>query len=230
MMLVYFFIFQRACITRPCMAWDHKLLLKFFGANGYRNPTFFCPLYTFSDTCVHRVAIMALFFSNGEKPWRDFWHSLVKEHLSNYKVICVVNCDHRVHRGAWWNHRLHNQGTNERSTVCHRLNMESDLQSLFGLLCTAVLIGWDPGTPPLPPHLGSYTSALLVSQDRRHLFVTPWSMPSRLSLFKQEDDRQTENRQIGTQTRRLVQVGYPIFEAKKLHIWWGFAWVRVKWD
>ncbi len=30
----------------------------------------------------------------------------------------------------------------------HRLNMELDLQSLFGLLCAAVLIGWDPATPP----------------------------------------------------------------------------------
>ncbi len=56
----------------------------------------------------------------------------------------------------------------------YRLNMELDLQSLFRLLCTALLIGWDPATPPpLPPHLGSYTRALLVSQDRRHLFVTP---------------------------------------------------------
>ncbi len=27
--------------------------------------------------------------------------------------------------------------------------------------------------PPLPPHLGSYTRVLLVSQDWRHLFVTP---------------------------------------------------------
>ena len=46
--------------------------------------------------------------------------------------------------------------------------MELDLQSLFGLLCTAVLIGWDPATPPLHPW------ALLVRQDRQHLFVTPW--------------------------------------------------------
>jgi hypothetical protein len=29
-----------------------------------------------------------------------------------------------------------------------------------------------PQLPPLPPHLGSYTRALLVSQDRQHLFVT----------------------------------------------------------
>jgi hypothetical protein len=55
----------------------------------------------------------------------------------------------------------------------HRLKMEIDLQSLFGLLCTAVLIGWDPATLPPPPHLGSFTRALLVRQDRRHLFVTP---------------------------------------------------------
>jgi len=50
--------------------------------------------------------------------------------------------------------------------------MELDLQSLFGLLCTAVLIGWDPAT--LPPHLGSCTRALLVCKDRRRLLVTPW--------------------------------------------------------
>ncbi len=32
----------------------------------------------------------------------------------------------------------------------HRLNMELDLQCLFGLQCTAVLIGWDPATPHFP--------------------------------------------------------------------------------
>jgi hypothetical protein len=42
--------------------------------------------------------------------------------------------------------------------------MESDPQSLFGLLCTAILIGGDPATPLLA-HLVSYTRALLVSQD-----------------------------------------------------------------
>jgi hypothetical protein len=40
-------------------------------------------------------------------------------------------------------------------------------------MCTAVLIGWEL-TPHKPPHLGSYTRALLVSQDGRHLFVTPF--------------------------------------------------------
>ncbi len=55
-----------------------------------------------------------------------------------------------------------------------RLNTELDFQSLFGLLCTAVLIGWDPATPLLLSHLGSYTRTLLVvSHDRRHFCVTP---------------------------------------------------------
>jgi hypothetical protein len=53
--------------------------------------------------------------------------------------------------------------------------MELDLQSLFRpnlQLFIAALIGGDPANPPpsLPPHLGSYTRALLVSQDRRNLF------------------------------------------------------------
>ncbi len=26
--------------------------------------------------------------------------------------------------------------------------MDLDLQSVFGLMCTALLIGWDPATPP----------------------------------------------------------------------------------
>jgi hypothetical protein len=29
-------------------------------------------------------------------------------------------------------------------------------------------------TPPIPRYMGSYTRALLVSQDRRHPFVTPF--------------------------------------------------------
>ncbi len=36
-------------------------------------------------------------------------------------------------------------------------------------MCTAVLIGWEPATPPPPSHLGSCTRAQLVSQHRRHL-------------------------------------------------------------
>ncbi len=35
-----------------------------------------------------------------------------------------------------------------------------------------------PRNSPLPRHLGSYTRALLVGHDRRHLFVTPCFAPS----------------------------------------------------
>ncbi len=93
---------------------------------------------------------MALFFSNGEKPWRDFWHSLVKEHLSNYKVICVVNCDHTVESTEVHDETTVSITKGRMKDLCHRSNMELDLQSFFGLLCTTVLIGRDPATPPPP--------------------------------------------------------------------------------
>jgi hypothetical protein len=44
-----------------------------------------------------------------------------------------------------------------------RLKIELDLQSLFGLLCTAVLVGRNNAILPRPPHLGSFTKALLVT-------------------------------------------------------------------
>jgi hypothetical protein len=52
----------------------------------------------------------------------------------------------------------------------HRLNMEFDLQSLFRLHVhsSGILLCKTP-LPPRPPHLVS-----MVSQDRQHLFVTPW--------------------------------------------------------
>jgi hypothetical protein len=53
--------------------------------------------------------------------------------------------------------------------------MELDLLSLFGLhvqSCTYSLAE-TPQRPP-PPHMGSYTRTLLVSQDRLLLFVTSW--------------------------------------------------------
>jgi hypothetical protein len=61
--------------------------------------------------------------------------------------------------------------------LLYGLNMELDLQSLFGLLCTVVysLAETPQLFPSPPPHLGSYTRALVVSQDRRHIFVTPWA-------------------------------------------------------
>jgi hypothetical protein len=66
--------------------------------------------------------------------------------------------------------------------------MELDLQSLFlfWLLCTAVINNhWlGPVTPP-PPAFGlmRYTRALLVSQDRRHLFLTPCAIKLQHCFF-----------------------------------------------
>ncbi len=37
-----------------------------------------------------------------------------------------------------------------------KLNMELDLQSLFGLLCTAVLFGWDPATLTQSPRIWAH--------------------------------------------------------------------------
>jgi hypothetical protein len=59
----------------------------------------------------------------------------------------------------------------------HTWNMEGDLHSLFGLHVTwcaqLYSLAETPQLPPLPPHRDSYTRALLVSKDRRHLFVSP---------------------------------------------------------
>jgi hypothetical protein len=59
-----------------------------------------------------------------------------------------------------------------RLAAYHKLNMELDLKSLFGLL-QLYSLAETPQPTPCPPHLGSYTRVLLVSQNRRHLFVTP---------------------------------------------------------
>jgi hypothetical protein len=59
-----------------------------------------------------------------------------------------------------------------RGRTMHRSTMELDLQSLFRLhvhSCTQLR----PRSSPLPPHLGSCTRSLSVSQNRRHLFVIP---------------------------------------------------------
>ncbi len=75
----------------------------------------------------------------------------------------------------------------------HRLNMEVDLLSLFGLhvTCCAQLYSLaetpQPPPPPPPPHWDSHTRALLVSKHRRHLFVTPWqdwTIPSCIFFYR----------------------------------------------
>jgi hypothetical protein len=96
----------------------------------------------------------------------------------------------------------------------HRLNMELDLQILFGLRCTQLYsLAETPQLSPLPLHIGSYTRTLLVSQDR-HLFVTPWfhacfsndDPPAGLTIQVEECvsrlkviDRQLTSEQLGSQ-------------------------------
>ncbi len=122
----------------------------------------------------------------------------VVESLRGKKIVHVavgaLHCLAVTEGGQGWNSWSGFNGINlESSASCHshshlpmgflhRLKMELDLQSLFRLLCTAVLIGWDP--PPLPsPRIWAHRQgALLVSQDRQHLFVTPCSSPSWNSL------------------------------------------------
>ncbi len=70
----------------------------------------------------------------------------------------------------------------------HRLNMELNLQSLFGLHVTWCEQLYPLAETPHPQHLDSYTRALLVSQDRRHLFLTPWSKHFRTILGLHNDE------------------------------------------
>jgi hypothetical protein len=64
-------------------------------------------------------------------------------------------------------------------------NMELDLQSLFELLCTGVLIGWDPATPtPSPRIWARIRGRLLDRQDGWHPFVTPSCSLSRRQAFR----------------------------------------------
>jgi hypothetical protein len=59
--------------------------------------------------------------------------------------------------------------------------MELDLQSLFGLNLHSCNHWLRPPEHPPPPPL-SYTRALLVSQDRRHLLVTSGNGSPLISL------------------------------------------------
>ncbi len=65
----------------------------------------------------------------------------------------------------------------------HRLNIEIDPQSLFGLHVTwcaqLFSLAETPQPQPSPRLWAHIRGALLVSLDRRHLLVSPWSHPIR---------------------------------------------------
>jgi hypothetical protein len=66
-----------------------------------------------------------------------------------------------------------------RPPFCHRSNMD-DIRSTKFIWAPCIQLKSLAVRLPIPPHLGLYPRALLVSQDRRRLFVTPcflWNHP-----------------------------------------------------
>ncbi len=98
------------------------------------------------------------------------WHVTLK--CSPLKQIKQVHCkpQHTLppfHRGSAYYSQRHSESYGNllsRIGLHHRLNMEVVVQSLFGLHVT-----WCA-------QLYSLAAALLVSKDRRHLFLTPWPL------------------------------------------------------
>ncbi len=84
-------------------------------------------------------------------------------HRTTRARIAIHSCTYCMYRIRSIETRrgsIHNLG--ERAVYFRiQMRIELDLQSLMGSMCKAVLIGLDPA--PLPPHLGSYKRALLVS-------------------------------------------------------------------
>jgi hypothetical protein len=72
-----------------------------------------------------------------------------------------------------------------RIGIYHRLNMDVDLQSLFGLHVTSCAQLYSLAETPHPPRIWTCitTRALLVSKDRQHLFVTLALYVPQFSLF-----------------------------------------------
>jgi hypothetical protein len=60
-----------------------------------------------------------------------------------------------------------------RDVSSHRLNMEAVCLGSMSRDVHSCTHWLRPRNPPSSPALDSYTRALLVSKDRRHLFVTP---------------------------------------------------------
>jgi hypothetical protein len=72
------------------------------------------------------------------------YNSAAKRNIEHNKIV-IFDCLHFCNKGK-----------------THRLNMELDLQSLFGLQVHSCAHWLRLLNPPPAPHLGSYTRALLV--------------------------------------------------------------------
>ncbi len=103
------------------------------------------------------------------------WHKVEKGDL------LLVNVIQELSRRSWtvglYGHLAVGMWT------IHRLKMELDLQSLFGLLCTAVLTE-TPQLPHSPSIWAHIRRALLGSQDRRHLFVTSLELSNKCADWR----------------------------------------------
>jgi hypothetical protein len=80
--------------------------------------------------------------------------------------------------------------------------METDLQSLFGLHVHSLIHWLSPRNPHPPPRIN--TRALLVCQNRQHLFVTPcW--------LRMPPDRPTE----GGHPTNILRHCDPVYTGRK---------------
>ncbi len=81
-------------------------------------------------------------------------------------------------------------------------------ESLFRLHAHICTLWLRPRHPPPPPHLGSYTRALLVSKDRRHLFVRGVTKSQHTLPFQKPsaDFSQTISDNLVTSSERRVFV------------------------
>ncbi len=102
-------------------------------------------------------------FSNSANSWAHFsianpqfsWLRRSTENANPQIFVIIRNLQRKLGRRYYLSF-VAAHGHTSHIILLHRLNMKLDLQSLFGLLCTAVLIGWDPRNPPPPRILGSY--------------------------------------------------------------------------
>ncbi len=113
-------------------------------------------------SCFRFHCAWAVVFHQG---WKGTFSAIVKEHWLKSRLFRKVVFQFSSTFFHQSSRTVRGGGYCAYSTISphhqtHRLNMELDLQNLFALL-TSILNGWDPATPPFPPHKvgGRYWSA-----------------------------------------------------------------------